>query len=45
MEEITNKPGGRGKHKKRKKSARQHFDRRKNDELHRQQASKDDASP
>ena len=35
------KPCGRGHHKRRKKGSRSHFDRRKNDERHRQEANKE----
>ena len=43
MEDKSNKPCGRGHHKKRKKNARARFDRtwRKNDERHRQQSNKE----
>jgi len=38
-------PSGRGHHKRRKKGARAHFDRRKNDERRRQQAGKENSLP
>ena len=41
MEDNSNKPCGRGHHKRRKKNARARFDRRKNDERRRQQANKE----
>ena len=39
--ENDSKPHERGYHKRRKKGGRSHFDRRKNDERHRHQASKE----
>ena len=42
--ENSNKPCARGHHKRRKKNARSRFDRRKNDERHRQQANKENIS-
>ena len=42
--ENSNKPCARGHHKRRKKNARSRFDRRKNDERHRQQANKENSS-
>ena len=44
MDDNSNKPRGRGHHKRRKKNARARFDRRKNDERHRQQANKENIS-
>ena len=41
MDNNSNKPCGRGHHKRRKKNARARFDRRKNDERRRQQSNKE----
>ena len=45
MEDIFDNMVGRGKHTKRKKSARQNFNRRKDDQRHRQQARKGNGNP
>ena len=42
---MDNTPTGRGHHKRRKKGARSRFERRKNDERHRQQAGKENSPP
>ena len=44
MDDNSNKPCGRGHHKRRKKNARGQFDRWKNDERCRQQANKKNIS-
>ena len=44
MDDNSNKPCGRGHHKRRKKNAKERFDRRKNDERRQQQANKEKIS-